>query len=130
MSMLTSLETRVPLLDHVVMEHIAQIPAGLKLRNGVGKYVFKAAMRERLPAEILSRRKMGFGVPLVGWFRKELRDFARDILLDRSARERDIVHQPTIRRLFEEHRRGVRDHSAVLWAALSFELWCRTWWDR
>jgi asparagine synthase (glutamine-hydrolysing) len=129
-SMLTSLETRVPLLDHVVMEHVARIPAGLKLRDGDGKHIFKAAMRDRLPTEIVSRRKMGFGVPLVGWFRKELRDFTQDIVLDSTARQRDIVDQPTVQRMFEDHLHGVRDYSAPLWAVLSFELWCRAWGHR
>ena len=72
-SMLSSLETRVPLLDHVLMEHAATMPPSLKLRDGTGKYVLKEAMRRHLPAETLDRGKMGFGVPLAHWFRKDLR---------------------------------------------------------
>jgi len=129
-SMLVSLETRVPLLDHVVMEHAASLPPALKLRDGSGKYILKEAMRDRLPAAILSRRKMGFGVPLASWFRKELRELAHDVLLDGTARQRGIVDDVTVRRILHGHLDGTRDYSAVLWALVSFELWCRTWWQR
>ncbi|MFI5324719.1 MAG: asparagine synthase (glutamine-hydrolyzing) [Candidatus Rokuibacteriota bacterium] len=129
-SMLSSLESRVPLLDHVVMEHAARMPSGLKLRDGHGKHILKEAMRAHLPAEILTRPKMGFGVPLAGWFRGELRDFARDVLTDPRARQRGIVRPEAVARLLETHLEGSRDHSARLWALMSFELWCRNWWDR
>ena len=129
-SMLTSLESRVPLLDHVVMEHAARMPSGLKLRDGHGKHILKEAMRAHLPAEILTRPKMGFGVPLAGWFRGELRDFVRDVLTDPRARQRGIVRPEAVSRLLDTHLEGSRDHSARLWALMSFELWCRNWWDR
>ncbi|MFI5326243.1 MAG: asparagine synthase-related protein, partial [Candidatus Rokuibacteriota bacterium] len=129
-SMLSSLESRVPLLDHVVMEHAARMPSGLKLRGGHGKHVLKEAMRAHLPAEILTRPKMGFGVPLAGWFRGELRDFARDVLMDPRARQRGIIRPDAVSGLLEAHLEGSRDHSARLWALMSFELWCRNWWDR
>ena len=126
-SMLVSLETRVPLLDHVLLEHAASIPSHLNLRHGTGKHVLKDAVRDRLPAAILSRKKMGFAVPLAGWFRTELRDLARDVLLDGTARQRGIMEPQTVLRLIDSHLQGSRDYSAVLWALLSFELWCRTW---
>jgi asparagine synthase (glutamine-hydrolysing) len=129
-SMLSSLESRVPLLDHVVMEHAARMPSGLKLRDGHGKHILKEAMRAHLPGEILTRPKMGFGVPLAGWFRGELRDFARDVLTDPRARHRGIVRPEAVSRLFDAHLEGSRDHSARLWALMLFELWCRNWWDR
>jgi asparagine synthase (glutamine-hydrolysing) len=129
-SMLTSLETRVPLLDHVVMEHAARMPSRMKLRDGTGKYVLKAAMRSHLPREILIRPKMGFGVPLGAWFRGDLRDFARDVLLDSRSRQRGIVRPDAVARLLDLHLEGSRDHSARLWSLMCFELWCRTWWDR
>jgi asparagine synthase (glutamine-hydrolysing) len=129
-SMLASLESRVPLLDHVVMEHAARMPSGLKLREGRGKHILKQAMRGHLPAEILTRPKMGFGVPLAGWFRGELRDFARDVLTDARTRERGIVRPDVVSGLLDAHQAGSRDYSARLWALMSFELWCRNWWDR
>ena len=130
MTMLTSLEARVPLLDHVVMEHAARIPARLKLRDGAGKYILKEAMRRHLPAQMLSRRKMGFGVPLAQWFRKDLKDFTRDILLDAKTRQRGFVRSERVAQLLDAHQAGTRDYSSQLWSLICFELWCRQWWDR
>ena len=129
-SMLVSLEARVPLVDHILMEHVATMPAALKFRAGSGKYILKRAMHDRLPAPILARRKMGFGVPLARWFRKELRDFAGDMLLDATARQRGVIRTATAVRLLEDHQQGRRDRSAQIWALVCFELWARTWMDR
>ena len=129
-TMLASLEARVPLLDHVLMEHVARIPSGLKLRDGTGKDILKRVMRPHLPGDILSRRKMGFGVPLAQWFRKDLKEFSSDILSDPRTRQRGILRAETSDRLFQQHLAGLRDYSAQLWAIICFELWCRAWWDR
>ncbi len=129
-SMLTSLETRVPLLDHVLMEQVAAIPSHVKLREGVGKHILKEVMRPHLPAEILQRRKMGFGVPLAIWLRKDLRDFAHDVLLDARSRQRGIVRPASVEALLQRHLTGDRDYSSQLWSLICFELWCRNWWDR
>lgn len=129
-SMLTSLESRVPLLDHVVMEHAARMPIDLKLRHGAGKHILKEAMRPYLPPEILTRRKMGFGVPLDGWFRGELRGFAQDVLTDSRTRGRGILRPAAVDRLLADHLQGRRDHSSQLWSLICLELWCRAWWDR
>lgn len=129
-TMLTSLEARVPLLDHVLMEHVARIPSTLKLREGVGKYIFKQTMRPHLPGDILARRKMGFGVPLAGWFRKDLKVFTRDILTDPRTRQRGIIRAEAGERLFARHLEGRRDQASQLWSLICFELWCREWWDR
>jgi asparagine synthase (glutamine-hydrolysing) len=129
-SMLTSLESRVPLLDHVLIEFVATIPERLKLRAGVGKYILKRAMAGDLPGEVIARRKMGFGVPLGSWFRGELLEFVRELLLDRRVRQRGIVRPGAIEALFDLHTRHGRDVSAQLWSLICFELWCRTWLDR
>lgn len=129
-TMLTSLEARVPLLDHVLMEHAAAIPSELKFRDGAGKHILKQVMRPHLPGDILSRRKMGFGVPLAKWFRKELRDFTGEILSDSRTRQRGVLNLETVDRLLEGHLEGQRDYSAQLWSIICFELWCRAWWDR
>jgi asparagine synthase (glutamine-hydrolysing) len=129
-SMLTSLESRVPLLDHVVMEHAARMPVGLKLRDGAGKHVLKEAMRPYLPPEVLTRRKMGFGVPLDVWFRGELRGFARDVITDNRTRQRGIFRPEAVDRLLAVHLQGRRDCSSQLWSLICLELWCRAWWDR
>jgi len=129
-SMAVSLETRVPLLDHRLMEFVATIPSSLKLRDGTGKYILKQAMATRLPAEILTRRKMGFGVPLGAWFRTELRDMTHDLLLAPRTRERGIFRSSWVEGLLRAHEAGRRDCSARLWALLCLELWMRRWADK
>jgi asparagine synthase (glutamine-hydrolysing) len=129
-SMLTALETRVPLLDHVFMEEVARIPSALKLRKGEGKYIFKEAMRPSLPEAVVTRRKMGFGVPLGKWLRNELRDLTWDVLCSPRARQRGMLRGDAVERLLSRHSAGGRDYSAQVWSVLCFELWCRTWVDR
>jgi asparagine synthase (glutamine-hydrolysing) len=124
MSMAHSLETRVPLLDHEVVEFAATIPPELKLRNGTTKYIFKRALRGLLPDAILNRPKHGFSVPVTEWFRGDLEGFVRDLLLSPAARRRDIFDAGYIERVLARHRRG-RDLSGQLWTLVSFELWCR-----
>jgi asparagine synthase (glutamine-hydrolysing) len=87
-------------------------------------------MRPYLPPEILTRRKMGFGVPLDGWFRGELRGFAQDVLTDSRTRGRGILRPAAVDRLLADHLQGRRDHSSQLWSLICLELWCRAWWDR
>jgi asparagine synthase (glutamine-hydrolysing) len=129
-SMLVSLEARVPLLDHVLMEFVATMPSGLKLRNGIGKQVLKRAMAGDLPPEVLERRKMGFGVPFGKWFRHELADYTRDVLLSRRARERGLFDLAAVSRLLDEHRAARRDRSSQIWSLLCLEEWARHWLDR
>jgi len=129
-SMLVSLEARVPLLDHVLMEFMATMPLGLKLREGGGKAILRRVMARELPEPVLARRKMGFGVPLGTWFRRELSGYARDVLLDRRTRERGVFDPPAIERLLAAHQAGPRDRSAQIWSLLAFEEWARRWWQR
>ncbi len=129
-SMLTSLEARVPLLDHVLVEFAATIPEALRHHAGIGKHILKRAVADRLPAETIRRRKMGFGVPLAAWFRGDLREFVRDLLLDRRARQRGLVRPEAVEIMLEDHLRGRRDLSQQIWSLVCLELWCRTWWDR
>jgi asparagine synthase (glutamine-hydrolysing) len=128
-SMAVSLESRVPLLDHVLMEYAATIPSSLKLRDGLGKHILKRAMASSLPGDILTRKKMGFGVPLGEWFRGELRELVRDVLLSRAARERGLFRPAAIAGLLEAHDAGPRDYSARLWALVCLELWMGQWLD-
>ncbi len=126
-SMFCSLETRAPILDHEVVELAAKIPSAMQIENGVSKAILKRAMRGILPDEIVSRKKMGFGVPLIHWFRKDLTSYASDILLSKEARERGLFHPEYIRTLLDNHRKRGRDLSARIWALLFFEQWCRNW---
>lgn len=129
-SMMVSLEARVPLLDHVLLEFLATMPTSLKLAHGAGKAILKRAMEPDLPAEVLHRRKMGFGVPLGTWFRRELADYVRDVLLDRRTRERGLVDAPAVAAILAEHHSGRRDRSGIIWSLLCLEEWARRWMDR
>jgi len=128
MSMAHGLETRVPLLDHRLVEFAATIPASLRLRDGVGKHILKRAMRGVLPDPIIDRPKQGFAVPLGRWFRGRLDGFVRDLLLSQESRGRGIFSAPYIEGLIERHGAG-RPNDLKLWTLISFELWCRTFLD-
>lgn len=129
MSMAHSLETRVPLLDHKLVEFAARIPPELRLCNGTTKYIFKKAMRGILPDELIDRPKQGFGVPLGHWFRGRLSGFLREYLLSPRCRQRGIFNPARIEQLITLHERG-RPLDMQLWTLLSLELWCRTFLDR
>lgn len=128
MSMAHSIETRVPLLDHVFVETAARIPSSMKLHNGRGKHVFKEAMNGILPDSILNRRKQGFAVPLERWFRGQLSDHVRDLLLSPRAVQRGVIEPDFVRTLLARNDRG-RELGLELWTLLSFELWCRKFLD-
>jgi asparagine synthase (glutamine-hydrolysing) len=115
------------LLDHEVVELAARMPSSVKLKNGETKYILKKAMEGILPHDILYRKKMGFGVPLVHWFKKDLTEYAHDLLLSREARERGIFNAQYVDDILASHMKGGRDLSARIWALLFFEQWCRNW---
>ena len=129
MSMAHSIEARVPLLDHTLVELAATIPPELKLRGRTTKYVFKQALAGILPAAILHRPKRGFAVPLGAWFRHDLAGFVRDLLLSDTSRRRGIFETSYIERLLDRHAQG-RPLDLAIWTLISFELWCRTFLDR
>jgi asparagine synthase (glutamine-hydrolysing) len=120
-SMATSLEVRVPLLDHKLLEWAATLPPEFRLRAREGKYLMKKAMEERLPHDILYRDKMGFCIPLTSWFRGPLREIVRRRLLEGSLEQVDLFDMGFVERLLDEHTSGVSDHSAAIWALLMFE---------
>ena len=127
MSMANSLEVRSPMLDHVLAEFAASIPHAWKMQGGRGKAILLEAIGDRLPAELKSRPKMGFGVPLAVWFRGPLREFLWDHLTSREFLDRGFVSEAFLRRVLDEHQRGRRDNSHDLWALLMLELWFRDW---
>jgi asparagine synthase (glutamine-hydrolysing) len=128
-SMAHGLEARSPLLDHVFMEWAAELPEQLKMAHGETKALFKSAMEPYLPHELLYRPKMGFGCPVDHWFRSELKEFAYDVLLSRSASDRSLFRPDYVRSLLDEHCALTRDHHTRLWALLMLELWFQMWID-
>jgi asparagine synthase (glutamine-hydrolysing) len=128
-SMLTSLEARVPLLDHRVLEFAARIPPGLKFRQGKGKYIFRKLLQKLLPEPLLTRPKMGFGVPLVHWFKLDLTAYTREVLLAKQSRERGLFDSSAVEAILAEHCQGRIDRSDDIWRLLMLEHWCRHYLD-
>jgi asparagine synthase (glutamine-hydrolysing) len=128
-SMAHGLETRSPLLDHVLLEWAAAIPADVKMAGGITKALFKRAMEPYLPREVIYRKKMGFGCPIDEWLRADLKPLAYDTLLSQAARERGLLRPDYVRQLLDEHCSGARNHHTRLWALLMLELWFRMWID-
>jgi len=124
-SMAHGLEVRVPILDHELVEWMSGLPPGLKLKGREGKYILKKALRPYLPDDILYRPKMGFAVPLAGWFRGPLRQRVRDAILGPVLAETGIFDMKFLEQLVDQHQSGARDHSAPIWSLLMFEAFQR-----
>jgi asparagine synthase (glutamine-hydrolysing) len=124
-TMAYSVEARSPFLDHHLMEFAASLPSDQKLHGTSGKRLLMSALRGWLPDEVLDRRKMGFGVPLAHWFRNDLRELPRDVLLDQRSLDRGYFQPAEIERLIKEHGEGRADHSSRLWVLLQLEFWHR-----
>ena len=129
MSMSASIESRVPFLDHKLVEFAARLPDDLKLRGFRTKRILREAIRGLLPPQILTRRKMGFPVPFAGWVQGRWNDVARDVLLDRRTRERGLLDAAGVASLLDDHREGRRRGGDAIWALLNLELWYRTFID-
>jgi asparagine synthase (glutamine-hydrolysing) len=130
-SMFNSLETRAPMLDHSLAEYVASLPTSIRTRDGVLKYLLKKIAVDMLPTEILTRRKQGFGVPIEHWLRRDLTDYAYDLLDSPRARQRGIFHPQFIRNLLKAHASTKWvNHSAAIWALLCLELWFQIYMDQ
>jgi len=124
-SMRASIEGRVPFLDHEMVEFCASLPPGLKLKGKVGKYVLRRAMDGLLPESILTRKKMGFPVPLRVWFADAFNKSARDLLTDPSARCCELFNPQKVHRILDEHLSGRRDWNEQIWLMINIELWLK-----
>jgi asparagine synthase (glutamine-hydrolysing) len=129
-SMAHSLEVRSPLLDHRLMELAASLPGSTKVAGRTTKKIFKDALRPWLPSHILERPKWGFGVPIGAWFRAELRELPREILLDRRSLQRGFFRPQAVSALIDDHVRGRRDNTDKIWALIQLELWLRMYVDQ
>ncbi|HEX8736940.1 MAG TPA: asparagine synthase (glutamine-hydrolyzing) [Pyrinomonadaceae bacterium] len=128
MSMAASIESRVPFLDHRLVEYTAKLPQRMKIRGRETKWILREAMREILPAEILNRPKMGFPVPLGNWFRNEFRHIVSEYVLHDRALSRGIFNADYIREIVARHDAG-ENHDERLWFLLNFEMWQRRFID-
>jgi asparagine synthase (glutamine-hydrolysing) len=128
MSMLTSLEVRVPILDHVFLEWATSLTPEWKMRGGKQKYILKKlAQRVGVPREVLDRPKQGFALPLVHWTRHDLKDMIMSVLLQPRTLQRGYFKPEAVRQLLDEHFRQRRNHSGRIWRLLAFELWHRNY---
>jgi asparagine synthase (glutamine-hydrolysing) len=126
MSMATSLEVRVPMLDHEFLEWVVGLPVDWKFRTGTRKYILKKlAARLGIPRELLNRKKQGFQMPLVEWMRSEMKDQFLRVLLEPRTLQRGYFKPEAVRSLVDEHARGRRNRSGLLWRMLVLELWHR-----
>jgi asparagine synthase (glutamine-hydrolysing) len=131
MSMAVSLEARVPLLDHKLIEFVCtRIPARLKMKGTETKSILKQAVADLVPAELLNRPKQGFGVPIKEWINQQLRARIRETLTEPRSTQRGYLEPRYIDILLREHERGRRDHATELWALFMLELWHRQFVDQ
>lgn len=125
-SMAHSLEVREPLMDHTLVEWLATLPSHFKIRNGTGKYLLKKSMEPHLPHDLLYRSKMGFRVPLAAWFRGPLRARVREALLGERMLQTGFFNAECLRMIAEQHEKGRRDYSAVIWELVMFDGFLRS----
>jgi asparagine synthase (glutamine-hydrolysing) len=123
MSMAVSLEARVPLLDHRIVEFALNLPQHMKLQHNKTKIILRKAMKEVLPQNVLTKSKQGFSIPLKHWLRGPLKPLMMDLLSQEVIRQRGYFEPQTITRWVDEHLRGRANHSHRLWALILFELW-------
>ena len=124
-SMANSLEVRVPILDHKVVELASTIPSSMKIGKSGQKLIFKDAMEDALPKEIINHKKQGFSAPMSMWFRESLRDYLSDTLLSSEAKINDYFCKDEIGIIVSNHNKGVRDYSSKIWSLLFLEEWLK-----
>jgi asparagine synthase (glutamine-hydrolysing) len=136
LSMAHSLESRVPLLDHTLVDFVTRLPTRYLINhhweknptgdeNLAGKYLFRRAMEGTLPDHILHKRKQGFSAPDRSWYQGPLMTYIKTVLLDKKALSRGYVREAYVRRVLDEHLSGQVNHRLLIWSLLSFEFWQR-----
>jgi asparagine synthase (glutamine-hydrolysing) len=129
MSMAASVESRVPFLDHELVERIVTLPSAAKLRGLRTKAVLRDALANLVPPEILTRRKMGFPVPVGRWLRGAYRPLVDDLVTGERLAQRGLFRPGALRRLADEHRSGAAEHGDRLWLLANLEIWQRIFVD-
>ncbi len=130
MSMATSLEARVPFLDHRVVELSARIPGFMKMQKNKTKIILKEALHGLLPHDILYRGKEGFSIPIKTWLKKELKPLLTDTLSQDQLNRDKLFRPDVVNRLIDEHMKGRENHSHRLWALMVFHIWKQIYLDK
>ncbi len=121
-----SLESRIPFLDHRLVELSWRIPLGLKIRDGQGKWLLRRILHKYVPTELLERPKQGFAIPLGEWLRQPLRDWAEDLLDPHTMAEQGLLHVEPVQKKWQEHLTGKQNWEQSLWTVLMFQAWLQT----
>jgi len=129
-TMATSVEARVPFLDHHLIEYVLGIPRELKVVGSSGKHILKQALESVLPHDLLYSQKRGFGAPVREWFRQELGLWFDSHLMNSKLKQRGLLDYSFIGHMLDQHRRGVRDWGFQLWGLLNLSLWYERWIDK
>ncbi|NCY08242.1 MAG: asparagine synthetase B, partial [Betaproteobacteria bacterium] len=124
-AMAVSLETRVPFLDHRVVEFAWQLPQSLKIREGQGKWLLRQVLYRYVPKALIERPKAGFGIPVGQWLRGPLRDWAEDLLEPKAMQAQGYLDPDLIQAVWQTHLSGRVDHTPKLWTVLMFQAWLR-----
>ncbi len=126
-SMAVSLEARVPLLDHRVVEFAWSLPRHMRVRDGQGKWILRQVLDRYVPRKLTERPKMGFGIPVDRWIKGPLRDWAEDLLSPTALAEGGLLDPAPVRHAWDEHLSGTRNRTTELWSVLMFQAWRRRW---
>ena len=122
-SMFSSLETRTPFLDYKLIEWSLGLPKDLKFSEIESKVALRKVLYKYIPKELVERPKMGFGIPIDIWLKKELRDWAEDLLSESSLKKDAIFNVKTVRSIWKDHLEGKRQNQHKLWAIINFQAW-------
>jgi asparagine synthase (glutamine-hydrolysing) len=127
--MANSIELRVPLLDHKLVEYAFNLPDKFKANAWNSKIILRNMMKKRLPDKILKRRKVGFDIPLESWLKNDLFEFTRELLLSKRSQERGYFNSNYVRELIDQHVSGRRNNVEKIWSLITLEAWHRKFID-